>query len=213
MHSVMDYHDAFRILREILKMGQGPTPNYDLEHVWAFMDLLFDGPIGRKHMSVKLGLGEGSVRSIVRRALSLGLVETGRKGCRLTVKGESVVAAIKSRVRGPYNLNLGDLTVSSHDAVFIVSGMAERVGSGVALRDAALLAGARGATTMVYTHGILHVPAVSSSVARDYPDCYRAIMSLKPSDGDVIVAGTAEQYLKAELGARKAVLKLLGIEE
>ncbi len=38
-------------------------------------------------------------------------------------------------------------------------------------------------------------------------------MSLNPFDGDVIVAGTAEQYLHAEMGARKAVLTLLGVQE
>ncbi len=207
----MNYLDAFMILRRIVRPGYGPLPYYGLEHVWAFMDLLFEGPIGRKLLSEKLSLGEGSVRSIIRGALRLDLIETSRRGCSLTDSGKAVVEAIKSKIRGPYHLSLGRLTVSSHDAVFLVGGAAGLVGSGISLRDAALLAGARGATTIVYSGGVLYIPMVSDDIREDYPDSYTLIMSLNPSDGDAIIAGTAEQYLQAELGARKAVLTLLHI--
>ncbi len=207
----MDATQAFKILSNALKLGRGPTPSYRLEHVWAFLDTLKDGPRGRKQLSAMLRLGEGSVRSIIRNTSRLNLVRTDRKGCNLTEKGISVLKAIRSRVRGPFRFNLGKLTVSDCDVVFIIRGASDNVGTGLELRDAALLAGAKGATTIIFRDGVLRLPGVSWSLREEYPRSYDLIMSLKPVEGDAIVAGTAFDHWLAELGARRAVLTLLKI--
>jgi hypothetical protein len=74
---------------------------YTLYHMIKLLDLLdAQGPLGRSLISRRLGIGEGSSRSLVRELRSLGLVETDPVGgSYLTDKGYSVIKMWREIVR------------------------------------------------------------------------------------------------------------------
>ena len=85
-----------------------------------------------------------------------------------------------------------------------------KVRIGMQQRDAAIMAGAEGATTLVVKDRKIILPGVSDDVAKDYPVAYRQIVELlKPEYDDVVVVGTGETKEKAEYGALAAALTLL----
>jgi hypothetical protein len=163
-----------------------------------------EGP-GRKHLASRLGLGEGVVRTLLGRLMDAGLVVTDRSGTGLTEAGQRLISEITRTIPGmPVLVN--DLTVAGCNYMVLIRGGACRVRYGVEQRDAALIAGARGATTLLFSDGELHAPGLDRRVG---PELIRDIMELGPTEGDAIVLGSADTALGAEIGAYSAALTLL----
>ena len=77
-------------------------------------------------------------------------------------------------------------------------------------RDAAIMVGADGATTLVVKGKKLIIPGVSDNIAKDYPVAYKQIVELlNLEQNDVVIVGTAKTREKAEYGALAAALTLL----
>jgi len=77
-------------------------------------------------------------------------------------------------------------------------------------RDAALLIGAKGATTLISRKGKLTIPPEYRNIAKDFPKISRKIIdSLNPEENDAIVIGSADTLEKAEYGALAAAWNLL----
>ena len=73
-------------------------------------------------------------------------------------------------------------------------------------RDAAFLAGARGATTLILKGGKLVMPSSDLDMGKEYPSMFEKISySLKPKEGDAVVIGSADTLRTAEYGAIAAV--------
>ncbi len=68
-------------IRDIVKPRRGIKPKFQEYHVIKTLMLLeHEGPIGRPTLSKRLGLGESSVRSLLRRLRELGLVSVDEVG-------------------------------------------------------------------------------------------------------------------------------------
>jgi len=81
---------------------------------------------------------------------------------------------------------------------------------GLEQRDAAIKAGASGATTLVFSHNRLAMPGTSEDVFQNIQLIHNMLVSkLKPRENDVIIIGSADDRLTAEFGAKAAVLVLL----
>lgn len=171
------------------------------------LDLIGSGlGIGRQKLSKELRLGEGIVRTMIRRLKGYGLVEASREGMRLTSKGTEIFKELEERFL-TCEFPETSITVGSKNYAVLVKGAAEKVSRGVEQRDAALIAGARGATTLVYKGDQLQMPGVElelDSLTEDF-----VLSNLKPCDGDVILIGSADTLFDAEIGAKSAALKLL----
>jgi hypothetical protein len=73
-------------------------------------------------------------------------------------------------------------------------------------RDAAVKAGAKGATTIIFKSGRLVIPSVSDDLSRDYPKTVERLVSLlQPEENDVIVVAGADSLELAEYGAAAAI--------
>jgi len=132
-----------------------------------------------------------------------GLVTSSRKGHMLTPEGMSTVDALG--LVGPVGLNAGELTVGPRDAAILVRGAAVRVDKGIEQRDAALVAGGMGATTLVMSGSGLELPfpgTVPSSVAA------RLLELLPAREDDVIIVGTAAHGWAAKRACVAAALTL-----
>ena len=81
------------------------------------------------------------------------------------------------------------------------------MGLGIEQRDAALIAGALGATTLICKGGGLLIPGTSEKLD---PEINRLILTrLSPGEGDAIIVGSSDDPYLAELGAKSAALELL----
>jgi len=189
----------------------GPLPTFNVLHAVKTLEILArEGIVGRFKLSQELDIGEGSVRTLLKRMKEAGLVQFSRSGCALTSKGRDLWNEINSKIATKAEINKTEVTVGSHNVAILVRGAGNRVTSGVEQRDAAIKAGALGATTLVVRGGRLVIPMISEDVSKDFPEAYRQVMeTLRPQEGDAIVIGSADEPRKAEYGALAAAWTLL----
>jgi len=72
------------------------------------------------------------------------------------------------------------------------------------------MAGAKGATTLVFKNKKLILPTISEDVAQDFPAAFNQITkTLKLEDNDAVAIGSADTSEKAEHGALAAAWSLI----
>ena len=188
------------------KTAPGRTPLINPAYALKILRMIRYGPIGRKNISDNLDLGEGVIRTIVKRLIEEGLVSTTRQGMMLTTRGERMLNDIGRNMIGvefPQTI----LTVSPANYAVLVKNGVSSITTGLAQRDDALLAGARGATTLVFQSNRLIMPGTEIIIDEDLRSMIMNLLS--PLEGDVIIVGSDDKLLNAEIGAYTAGLKLL----
>ena len=189
------------------KTAPGKQPTFIAAHILKAVEFIEAGlGVGRQQLAKELGLGEGTTRTIVKRFRDEGLIEVTRGGMTLTARSNTMLNDIRKRVTST-KLSQAGITVGAYDYAVLVKGVTSQVKSGIEQRDSALMAGAKGATTLVYRGNQFHVPGVD--VAPSILLVRELICRLKPEEGDVVIIGTANSILKAELGAKSAALEML----
>lgn len=178
----------------------GPKPLFDKGQVKRALELIGDhGPIGRKKLADKLGVGEGSMRTILNRLKDEDLITSSPRGHFLTDKGER---KLEKEARKFLKIDVGDLTVGFTDVATMVGGVADRIDKGIEERDEAIKVGAKGATVLVFQDDSLKLPSSGEEI--DAGIEAKLLDFFRPSDGDVIVIGTADDEKTAERGALAA---------
>jgi hypothetical protein len=87
--------------------------------------------------------------------------------------------------------------------------MKDSVKYGLEQRDSAIMAGAKGATTLIFTRNRLTMPNTEENTPKGDLLTLAALSKLSLNEGDVIIIGSADEKIKAELGAKTAALELL----
>ncbi len=197
-------------LEQLLKRRTpGALPLFTEYHLRKALELIGDGRVGRGLLAKKLSLGNGSARTVIKILKSAGLIKTSKKGCELTEKGQTLFKELRRRITKIRKIEAGRLAVGEYAVAVLVRGKGNRVGHGVEQRDAALLAGAAGATTIIYRGGKLRAPTISEDLEKDHPKLARKLLSVfEPKDNDVIVIGSADEETAAERGAEAAAYTL-----
>ena len=182
----------------------GPLPRFAEAQVERALEIIAKHKtIGRKKLAEELGVGEGSIRTILNRLKREGLITSSRGGHSLTPKGRR---KLRVGVRKFIQIDAGDLTVGEMDVATIVRGAALKVKRGIEQRDEAIKAGADGATVLVFKRGKLQFPDGFMDVGKELARLL--IETFRPREGDVIIIGTAPDLAKAEEGARAAARSL-----
>jgi len=195
-----------RLTRE---KAAGPSPTFSVFDLFATIEIIDTKPIGRNKLAEELEVGEGVVRTILRRLTDAGLVETSKAGCSLTAKGMRLWKECSSVLRKAQIMK-NELTPTEHSFGVLIRNAGSKVKSGIEQRDAAILTGTRSVTTIVSKNRLLIIPSVSEDVARDFPNAAREIVKLfGPEENDAIVISSAENGKKAEYGALAAAWTLL----
>ena len=184
----------------------GPVPKFNDYHIWkALYCLNKESPVGRKKLAVLLDIGEGSTRTILSLLQEDGSILIRKNGVSLTPEGKKAWNRVAMRIAP---ISADSLTIGEVNCAAVVPHAADRVKYGCEERDNAILSGATGATTLIFTRGSLIFPG------NDYPvdpKADKAIRSaFKLEEGDVVIIGTADTVQAAEEGAVSAGLKLLG---
>jgi predicted transcriptional regulator len=198
----------FGILQEISeKKVPGKPPAFTQAIILKALDIIeSELGIGRQQLSRELRLGEGSVRTMIKRLKEKELIETSRGGMILSDKGRFLMDKIGEHMVG---MEIPDtrITLDSENYAILVKGSAMNVNKGIEQRDAAIVAGAKGATTLVFTGEKLMMPGIDVNIESTIEELL--LSKLRPSKGDVIIIVTSCDPFISEIGAKSAALDLL----
>lgn len=188
----------------------GPSPSFSMFHLLHAIELISEKTIGRSKLAENLKVGEGAVRTIINRLKDADLVVTSKAGCTLTNEGLRLLREYKSIFKKKIEIGKNELTLADYNFAILIKNCGHKVRSGVEQRDAAVMAGAKGATTIMFKEGRLKIPSVSGNVAKDFPNAANQIVRLlEPEENDVIIIGSADSLGKAEYGTLAAAWTVL----
>ena len=182
----------------------GAEPSFTEVHLLRTLLILDTETIGRKKLVKSLGVGEGSVRTIIKKLAAEGLLSSSKAGHNLTSKGKAEVSSRLDHHSKPIPFDLGTLVTGSQSLI-VVYGAASKASKAVGLRDAALKAGADGALIFAYDQGY-KLPGMD---LKEYPEAFKSLRTILIKDGDAVVVGFAATAQKAEDGAIAAALKMI----
>ncbi|MCD6431747.1 hypothetical protein J7L33_03465 [Candidatus Bathyarchaeota archaeon] len=194
------------------KLAPGRAPYFIEAHLVKALKIVdSEGPVGRVRLSKILGLGEGAVRTLVKHLKNEGLIKISRTGIILTDSGKKLSSFLNSRISSETEVPQSSLTVGPFNIAVLVKNVADAIKYGLEQRDAAIKVGASGATTLIFSHGGLVMPgAEGEDVFKNIPAIRDVLISkLKPCEGDVVIIGSGNDRLTAELGAIAAALETL----
>jgi len=185
----------------------GPVHRFADYHVYKTLAAISDGRRkGRKQLADAVGVGEGSMRTILEYLRDHDLVEIKQTGVSISKKGVDFLNGFPIQVG---LVTKSDSSIGQTSVAVLVKGMSEKIKIGVEQRDAAVKAGAEGATTIIAKSGELWIiPDYNLDVQKkSFAAELRGIFSVR--DGDVIIIGTGQNYRQAEDGALSAAFDLI----
>lgn len=173
-----------------------------------------DGHASRDALCMRLGLGGGAAKTLVKHMKMRGLVETSNGGTRMTARGRAVCQGITSAMPAEMALPRSSVALGRHNYAVLLKEFGFAVGSGIEQRDAAIRMGATGATTLLYKEGRFAMPDSSHDPLRKEPGLRRELVGkLRPEDGDAVIIGSADSGRVAELAAKDAALATITTHE
>lgn len=198
------------LLEKLAEGRPGPTPSFTPIHLLELLLYLGrEAPVGRKKLSSSLKIGEGAIRSMLKRLVKAGIVDVTDEGCVLTSNGMKIYNKVSSML---IEVGLVDINMPwdhQYNYTVVLRGRSHLVKKGLEQRDAAIRAGAGAALVMTYLDNELHMPGVSI-LSREKPEfASEVVEKIKPGNGDAIIIVGADDYRKAKYGALAAAQTLL----
>lgn len=190
----------------------GPRPSFTQSHLLlAFLTIGASGQIGRQALASEVGLGQGAIRTVLKKLRDGGYTEANASGSRLTKRGKEAYSLLHAKLSPIVSLDGSRLTVGSRQAAVCVRGGARRLKSGIEQRDFAILVGAAGATTYAFKGSKFIIPHGSEDCEKDFPsEAWKTLRKkLLPKDGDAVILCGAPDELVAKLGVLSAAFSLL----
>ncbi len=185
---------------------RGAYPEFTMEDAVALLFAL-QIPTGRKTVSEFLELGEGSVRTLLKKLLSLGLISSTQRGHALTEKGTELVGRISEHISEAKPVG----SVEGLPAYALVVRNPGEFKS-IELRDEAIRFHAKGALLLVVREGRAVFPEDGRPLSEAMPELARELEGLPLEEGDLIVVTWADSPARALKSAYHVALFLKGEE-
>ena len=186
--------------------------SFDMVHVFKTLQLIQEnGHVSREKLCKDLGLGEGTIKTLVRHLKMQNLIESTNAGTTMTKKGNSFFSGLLSSIPSEISLSKCAITLGKFNYAVLVKQMSSMIKDGIAQRDAAIRMGASGATTLLFKDNKFLIPQTDfDSLKDEHQLSEQMIKNLHPQDGDVIIIGS-DNYsrMKAEFAAKSAALRTI----
>ncbi len=190
---------------------QGPPTQFHPWHLIAAFYIFCQiiTPIGRYQLGAELELGGGSIRSLIRFLRDRGLIEpVQRQGHQLSSEGKRHCETLNHVLIKLVELPQTSYTIDVYNYGCHLRQLAHLVTDGVQQRDAAMRAGASGATTFIQdSDSDTLIMAKEHRVLKS--DLIEVLKSFSLEFGDVLIIGSGSSRILAQLGALAATLTLL----
>jgi len=182
--------------------------SFDLVHVFKTMQMMEDNKrISRSLVMRELGLGEGSVKTLVKHMKRHDLIENSNAGMWLTNKGKTLYTKLHHSIPKEMNISKCSVALGKFNHAVLLKDMAYNIRSGIEQRDAAIKAGAVGATTLIFKNQRLVLPGTDEDLMRNDQKIHSLIIEkLAPEENDVIIIGSSQNKKIAEMAAKSAAL-------
>ena len=199
------------IERVASKIAPGRTPSFNEAQIVKAIEIVGAyGTTGRISLSKELELGEGTTRTLLKHLKKEGLIEVSRQGITFSNQGRKLLSDLRSKITEGEEVPNSLLTVGPFNVAVLVRKAAHGVRRGLEQRDAAIKAGALGATTLIFSRNKLTMPYSEEDVFKGISSIHDMLVSkLSPRENDVIIIGSGENKTSAEIGAKMAALELL----
>lgn len=188
----------------------GAHPSYKTEHTIRALFLIKDRRVGRKKLVKELGIGEGSVRTLLKKLKNQGLVSSVKQGHTLTEKGLSQVNTLLNKFTQPEKFESYDLACGSPKMMTVVHETSWKIKKGVNQRDTAVKAGADGALILVYKNNEISFPSDEQGL-EELSETGKKLNGIDLREGDVIVVAFAGDESSAENGVLAIAAELVDL--
>lgn len=206
----MAHLEKLRKITEDIKSG--PAPYFETVHVVMALRVIGENPgIGRKELAKRLGIGEGSARTLLNKLRNNELITITKEGCRLSDTGIEIYKWLSERISQLYEINLKEVWGSPFSVGIVVRNGEQFVRKGIEQRDAAIRFGAKGAITLIFKSGKLLMPELTN-LSDEFPEfASKLLNNFFLKEGDILIIVGADNYFEACFGALAAALTTLGI--
>ncbi len=204
-----------QIIKTLSKVADRYAPSrsltFDLVHVFKAIQIMEKNEkVGRSVLVEELGLGEGSVKTLVKHLKMHGIVTNSNAGMWLTSKGIGMYSKLHSIIATEAEIPKCSVVLGKFNYAVLVKDLAREIRSGIPQRDEAIRMGAVGATTLIFTGDKFLMPEQNKNALKNDRRAYQIIMEeLRPENNDVIIIGSAENKKIAELAAKSAALQTI----
>ena len=201
-------------IRSLQKICNNYAPSrvisFNMVHVFKALQLVKSrGHISRDLLSKELGLGEGSIRTLMRHLQMNNMIKATNAGTTMTQKGEALFLELLSSIPTEMNLPKCSIALGKFNYVVLLKQHSHAIKSGVEQRDAAIKIGAKGATTLLFKQNKFVMPSNTNydSLQREPKISRLLIRTLNPEEGDAIIIGSDDMHKKrSEFAAKSAAL-------
>lgn len=201
-------------IRSLQKICNNYAPSrvisFNMVHVFKALQLVKSrGHISRDLLSKELGLGEGSIRTLMKHLQMNNMIKATNAGTTMTQKGEALLLELLSSIPTEMNLPKCSIALGKFNYVVLLKQHSHAIKSGVEQRDAAIKIGAKGATTLLFKQNKFVMPSNTNydSLQKEPKISKLLIRTLNPEEGDAIIIGSDDMHEKrSEFAAKSAAL-------
>ncbi|HDJ83555.1 MAG TPA: DUF4443 domain-containing protein [Desulfurococcaceae archaeon] len=190
-------YEVLSVLEKIAEERRGIKPKFARADVYLTLYYIYSiGPLGRLKIASMLGLGEASIKTLIRRLKEQQLVETDiAAGVYLTNKGEEYIKALLSIIPPPKQLNLRELAKWDNAYALKLKKMAkkvEKIGI-IDIRDNLIRYGADAALIIA----VKEKPVLLGAEEYYHPELDKIANTLNTQLDDLILVSWSREPLKA----------------
>lgn len=176
----------------------GPVSRYSDAYIFLVLENLSrNGRMSRRALVESIGLGEGSVRSMLKVLKSWRWIDINREGSCLTEFGRASFEGFGIRMA---EFSDGKYVLGNCQQAIIVEGGADVVTNGMAQRDTAVMNGAAGASVFVMRNGRVLFPTIWDLDEKD-PEVAARIRAAGLEEGDALVAVGSDNIFISRVAA------------
>ena len=186
---------------------RGAYPEFTIEDAVAVLYLM-KNPVGRKTISELLDLGEGSVRTLLRKLSRMELIESSQRGHTLSEEGRELVERLSKAFSEVHAVG----RVEGYPAYAIVVKNPPEFKS-IELRDEAIRFFAKGAMILVVKNGEVVFPEDGRPLRETMPELAEKLSVLGLEEGDMVIVTWAENPADAMKSAYHVAVFLKDVPE
>ncbi|MBA3750486.1 MAG: DUF4443 domain-containing protein [Nitrosopumilus sp.] len=183
--------------------------SFNSAHILKTLQLIEkEGNVSRNLLINQLGLGEGSIKTLIKHLKMEKMIRTTNKGTMLSERGREILEEISQYIYSETILPKCSISVGEHNHAVLLRNLRFAIKQGVEQRDVAIKMGAKGATTLVYKNGKFLIPDSNYNALRQEGSIEKLMKEkLTPINDDIIIIGSDDKsYIVAEIASKSAAL-------
>jgi hypothetical protein len=202
-------------IKSLLKIARRYAPSrtlsFELVHIFKALQLLYsENHVSRSLLCRELGLGEGSVRTLLKHLKMQDLIESTKGGTKLSDRGTRTFAELLDSIPAETIIPKCSVAIGKYNCAILLKSFAFAVKSGIEQRDAAIKIGACGATTLIYKNHRFVMPGKEGldSLKNESDIAKLIVEKLNPrEEADVVIIASDDHSKRiAEFAAKNAGL-------